>query len=1697
MINYLEEPHFAHHHHGGEIEHVKLMAAQYYTSLLSQLTSHKHNTDVHVSNEDREKWDNKADNTSLYELEQQLIDKADKKDIPTLISELQNDVPYLKSSELDDILSQYGYITYTDLGSIDWSRYITGNFVSENELATRLQGYLLISELYNRVHNLGFITEDDISGSSFNGFVKRSELENYIKNTDILFYNNGTAVRKGDYIETGSGGGSVEQQKLFFINVEHDVVPQLPAVSEYSSSQNVFIHGSQVWTHTNTNPGQNQDTYMMWAWFVNNAPQTTSGPVRIYNGGQGGTGSNGEDANEIEWIYRRVASKPTTQVYEQWRESLENAKGANLDRNGNPYTTENAVPVNWEDNPQGISETLKYEYASFRASSINDEGKRVWGRTGFSAPILWSAYGERGVDGDGVEYIFYADADSSPDWLGNDDPRNWTNDADFQNPEYIRGGSSWSDNPIDLSTSTYGPGSVEWVSMRKKQNGIWQAYSAPAVWSRLGKDGVVDGYTVDLSNENMPVGTDAEGNASNYSNSTLVQAFYNGTPLTWEDTVSTPSSGHFTYTTGNITRSDGADPTNIAATSNGATITVAINSTGITNFDEVNAYVPVTITLPNGTTRDARITLFGVATGEAGQAIDLYTSCSVIRTDSGKTIATPSSISIGVKIGRGNNVATYLSGNDAENRGYSFKYAYDNATIDSSTPQHRGAITIDSGNHSSITVEMFKNGVMIDAETIPFVADGNTGASVEAQYAPNNTPTPSQIHNTWQSGDIYMRTKSTTDSDWSPWYRIVGETGGETNYSFGVSAYDTTANVSTSPSDISPSDWSDAPVATTTQKPYLWARVQKKDGNGNNIGNPSYIRLTGEKGEPGSAFVVDIDNQMSQVGIDSDRVVINDFETTTQLRAFYGSQEITNECTFTESHDDSGIYVDVYNSSTATPTNPIGSTRIRVFSENLLSEESSIITYTITHPTYAPNGRTVTFTLLAIAPGADGKSTTYEVLPSETQIRASRDANGNYVPSSANITCGYIKNDGDTITTVTDVNSAFDGYELYFRLHGRSTNTWTAYTKYRNERSMATGFALNLNDKIEYIICTNTANSITESQITGLIDRETVPVVSDGIPGAAGETTPYLELLGTPIWYKAGVGGYAAGTQTFNVGLSLKVGNNTATIASVNDITITNRLATLGVTVNKTSTSQLSVVVAANGAPSSTSGYITVEATGTYGGKTYTARGSITVDPLRRGESGTGKPSRFYYYAGEFNSSNTGTYTCSDTQAPYFKYNDGYWMFKNESETFTGKTVSEIQSLYGAPAENTYWTQMQSDFKYIISEAVFSDNAKLGSAIFSGDWMISQEGIVDDTYYAKNSTVIVPMVAQSGIIDTQITPYTLFTGQGLANGTVHMQTVNGQISYGQGSTGIMSANLEAGSIYKITCQITKDTEYSGDTEYIELQYSGSSATYERSIISVPEEGGTNTYIFTPQKSGVHGFELFRIHNTSETNDDHVTVKLEQIVFKPQYAIDLSTGSAYANKTVGNFISPVLNISADNIDEYLVYDSADTSAYSSRTDIRYINLPAYTSSKFARTINILQVPNAASTTDPSVYVMLPSIATMNTTPLTTDSAGLEMTILNATEDVNMYVISGCDNIYGGDTAHGNAYGTQGRWLINGLGHTDTEPLDARPNYMYSDGDLRRILLQPGKELRLRSVSRTYDNQCGWIALGEPYTTIETA
>lgn len=102
------------HHEIGPIEHLKYVGAQYYTTLLSRLTSHIKNEDVHVSNEDRYKWDNKADKTALRELEMKMAEltpSSDKDDIDL------SDYATRKWVENQNYATKGQYPTYEELNS--------------------------------------------------------------------------------------------------------------------------------------------------------------------------------------------------------------------------------------------------------------------------------------------------------------------------------------------------------------------------------------------------------------------------------------------------------------------------------------------------------------------------------------------------------------------------------------------------------------------------------------------------------------------------------------------------------------------------------------------------------------------------------------------------------------------------------------------------------------------------------------------------------------------------------------------------------------------------------------------------------------------------------------------------------------------------------------------------------------------------------------------------------------------------------------------------------------------------------------------------------------------------------------------------------------------------------------------------------------------------------------------------------------------------------------------------------------------------------------------------------------------------------------------------------------------------------------------------------------------------------------------
>lgn len=126
---------------------------------------------------------------------------------------------------------------------------------------------------------------------------------------------------------------------------------------------------------------------------------------------------------------------------------------------------------------------------------------------------------------------------------------------------------------------------------------------------------------------------------------------------------------------------------------------------------------------------------------------------------------------------------------------------------------------------------------------------------------------------------------------------------------------------------------------------------------------------------------------------------------------------------------------------------------------------------------------------------------------------------------------------------------------------------------------------------------------------------------------------------------------------------------------------------------------------------------------------------------VRDGQTGErGKTGRFYYYDGYFDS--TKEYTATDYIAPYvaFEWTDTRTIDGVQTNVLVTDyymlvaATNKSGNTYIAPrteTESPVWERMVTSFRYMITEAFFSNFAKLGSAVFSGDWMISQHGTLN------------------------------------------------------------------------------------------------------------------------------------------------------------------------------------------------------------------------------------------------------------------------------------------------------------------------------------------------------------------------------
>lgn len=242
-----------------------------------------------------------------------------------------------------------------------------------------------------------------------------------------------------------------------------------------------------------------RDSKEVFTWMIQAtvyADKSLSGwtdPIRL----TGETGEDGSDGTKLEFVYKVTSAsdapdKPDTSQQDDY------------------------IPFGWSDSPQGVSKDMMYEWVSQREKKAAKIGEGVWGE--FSEPVLWAKWGEKGMDGDGYEYIFTrtADVDRVPQ-----------TPSSIQQNDYIptisNGGSkdyNWSDDPKGVNEDY----KAEWTCKRVRTDGVWSNFSTPALWSNWGEQGLSGGhyqYRWKISATKPSIPTDAA--ASGWStNSELV-----------------------------------------------------------------------------------------------------------------------------------------------------------------------------------------------------------------------------------------------------------------------------------------------------------------------------------------------------------------------------------------------------------------------------------------------------------------------------------------------------------------------------------------------------------------------------------------------------------------------------------------------------------------------------------------------------------------------------------------------------------------------------------------------------------------------------------------------------------------------------------------------------------------------------------------------------------------------------------------------------------------------------------------------------------------------------------------------------------------------------------------------------------------------------------------------------------------------
>lgn len=320
--------------------------------------------------------------------------------------------------------------------------------------------------------------------------------------------------------------------------------------------------------------------------------------------------------------------------------------------------------------------------------------------------------------------------------------------------------------------------------------------------------------------------------------------------------------------------------------------------------------------------------------------------------------------------------------------------------------------------------------------------------------------------------------------------------------------------------------WSDDPLAPTSLLPFCYCSIiHEINGSWGAFGTLGLWSKWSADGT--SPYVADITNEMDSVACDDDGHPTSQQSVSTVLNMFHGSADSSFRITSVKRNSSTsmgtGVTLKIDGSAASLPTEYSTQKTLQVTYATTATVVKDDFEITMQAQDDSSVVRTLHFTVNGVKPGGEGKDAViYNLLPSADHISAGRTDAGAYTPSTGSLTCGYTKNVGGAMTTVADVTGQIDStYNIYFRKRNRSNKQWQAsyylYYNYKsstNETYRIQGFDLAAWDCVEFILCTETGSSITASMLdqNSVIDRETVPVIADGMKGDNG-TSPWIADL--------------------------------------------------------------------------------------------------------------------------------------------------------------------------------------------------------------------------------------------------------------------------------------------------------------------------------------------------------------------------------------------------------------------------------------------------------------------------------------------------------------------------------------------------------------------------------------------------------